>query len=77
MHCVDKHPQINKCKACRSGINMTKQEVFDRFYDELSQEEKENGPDGLPDFVVHIRKTQPKLPQSFMEWATNTTKKAE
>lgn len=48
---------------------MTKQEVYDRFYLSLSPDEREAGPEGLPDFVVHIAKEQRKLTRAQLDWA--------
>jgi len=46
---------------------MTKKQVWERFYNLLSDEEKADW-NNLPDFVVHIAECQPKLSPEQVAW---------
>jgi len=48
---------------------MTKQEVYDKFFDSLTPEEIAAGAEALPDYVVYIRDDQPRITREQIHWA--------
>jgi hypothetical protein len=47
---------------------MTKQQAFHHFYNRLSESERENGPEGLPEFVSLICSYQPQATDKVLAW---------
>lgn len=56
---------------------MTKEEVYKKFYNNLSDSERAAGPAGLPDFVVNLSFHQKPLNEKELEWVRKVAEKLD